>query len=154
MCLTRTAKTVNKLRKEHTASQSSHDKRRHALDMQLLEIEDLRRALSDQADQLHRVEEEKNRAASEKGDMARTVASLEADLRRVKRDAEAFGRDLRQLRAQKDRLEAERRDEAAKAERAQKQAQTQIRLLKDEAKEHREKARSVQEEWKRHVCTS
>ena len=77
--------------------------------MHLLEIEDLRRQLSSQADALHRVEAEKARAALEKGDMARTVATLEADLRRVQRDAEVFGRDLRQLRAQKDRLEAERK---------------------------------------------
>jgi chromosome segregation ATPase len=144
---------VNKLRKEHAASQSSHDKRRHELDLHLLEMEDLRRALSRQTDELHRVEEEKNRAASERGDMARTVTALEADLRRVKRDAEAFGRDLRQLRAQKDRLEAERREETAKAERAQKQAQAQIRVLKEEAKEQREKARVAQDEWKKHVCT-
>lgn len=82
----------------------------------------------------------------------RTIAALEADLRRVKRDAEAFGRDLRQLRAQKDKLEAERKDESAKAERAQKQAQTQIRLLKDEAQEQREKTKAVQVQWQSHVC--
>lgn len=88
----------------------------------------------------------------EKGDLARTVSTLEADLRRVRRDAEAFGKSLRELRSQKDRLEAERRDEGAKAERAQKQTQTQIRLLKEEAKEQREKAKAVQEEWRKHVC--
>lgn len=82
----------------------------------------------------------------------RTIAALEADLRRVKRDAEAFGRDLRQLRAQKDKLEAERKDESSKAERAQKQAQTQIRLLKDEAQEQREKTKAVQVQWQSHVC--
>lgn len=88
----------------------------------------------------------------EKGDLARAVSTLEADLRRVRRDAEAFGKSLRELRSQKDRLEAERRDESAKAERAQKQTQTQIRLLKEEAKEQREKAKAVQEEWRKHVC--
>ncbi|GJE98540.1 PACT-coil-coil domain-containing protein [Phanerochaete sordida] len=147
------SENVNKLRKTHAASQSSHDKRRHTLDQYMLEIEDLRRALSVQADELHRVERETQRAASERGDMARTVSSLEADLRRVRRDAEAFGRDLRELRAQKDKLEGERRDVTAKADRAQKQAQTQIRLLKEEVHDHRERARSVLDEWKRHVCT-
>lgn len=147
------SENVNKLRKNHAASQTSHDKRRHALDLHLLEIEDLRRAMAAQADELHRVEAETQRAASERGDMARTVAALEADLRRVRRDAEAFGRDLRELRAQKDKLEAERRDATAKADRAQKQAQTQIRVLKEEAQEQRERARVALEEWKRHVCS-
>lgn len=115
-------------------------------------MEDLRRALSNQADELHRAEEDKHRAASEQGDMARTVAALETDLHRVRRDAEAFGRDLRELRTQKDRLEAERRDETVRSERAQKQAQTQIRVLKEEVQEQRETARTALEEWKRHVC--
>ena len=46
----------------------------------MLEIEDLRRALSDQASELERVEAEKARMAAEKGDVARSVAALEADL--------------------------------------------------------------------------
>ena len=120
----------------------------------MLEIEDLRRALSTQADELHRAEQEKNRAAMEKGDLARTVSALETDLRRVRRDAEAFGRDLRELRSQKEKLEKDRKEDGAKAERAQKQAQAQIRVLKDEAKGEREKARALQEEWSRHICAS
>ena len=122
--------------------------------MKLLEIEDLRRALSDRAEELERVEAEKARATSEKGDMSRTVAQLEADLRRVRRDAEAFGRDLKALRAQKDALERERKDDRQKADRAQKQSQTEIRLLRDEAHEQKEKALSLQRRIDDHVCAA
>lgn len=145
---------VNKLREEQASSQTSHDNRRHELDLKLLEIEDLRRALADRADDLERAEAEKNRIAHEKTDMTRNVTSLEADLRRVKHDAEAFGRDLKALRAQKDKLESEQKEERSKAERAQKQNQTEIRLLKDEAKEQKEKALALQRRWKDHVCAA
>ena len=40
----------------------------------------------------------------EKNDVARTVAALEGDLKRVKLDAEAFGRDLKLLREEKEKL--------------------------------------------------
>ncbi len=118
--------------------------------MKLLEIEDLRRALSEREDDLERVEAEKQRAANERGDVDRNVAALEADLRRVKREAEAFGRDLKALRVQKERLEAER----TKAERGQKQCQTEIRLLRDEAREQKDKALVLQKRWSDHVCAA
>lgn len=145
---------VNKLREERLSSQSSHDQRRHDLDVKVLEIEDLRRALSDRAEELERVEAEKAKVVSEKSDLNRDVAGLEADLRRVKREAEAFGRDLKALRAQKDRLENERREERSKAERAQKQSQTEIRLLRDEAREHKEKVLVLQNQWSGHACAA
>lgn len=88
--------------------------------------------------------------AAEKGDVARTVTALEADLRRVRRDAEAFGRDLKALRAQKDRMEEER----TKAERAQKQAQAQIRVLREELDGQRERVREAREQWRGHVCAA
>ncbi|TFY56456.1 hypothetical protein EVJ58_g7633 [Rhodofomes roseus] len=143
---------VNQVREEHAASQVSHDERRHQLDLRLLEIDDLKRALSEQASELLRTETERNRIAAEKSDVARSVAALEADLQRVRRDAEMFGRDLKLLRAQKDRLEDERRLEQTKAERAQKQAQTQIRVLKEELDGQKEKARVAAEQLQKHVC--
>lgn len=91
--------------------------------------------------------------ASEKDDVARTVAALEADLRRVKRDAEAFGRDLKLLRNQKDKLESDKKEEISKAERAQKQAQAQIRLLKEEILNQKEKVRAGEDKWRTHVCS-
>lgn len=90
---------------------------------------------------------------SEKDDVARTVAALEADLRRVKRDAEAFGRDLKLLRNQKDKLESDKKEEISKAERAQKQAQAQIRLLKEEILNQKEKVRAGEDKWRTHVCS-
>ncbi|KAI0692519.1 hypothetical protein BC835DRAFT_1508673 [Cytidiella melzeri] len=148
------SKHVSKLREQHATSQTSHDQRRHELDLQLLEIEELRKVLSNQADELQKAEEDKARVVSEKTDMSRTVAALEADLRRVRRDAEAFGRDLKQLRSQKERLEDQRKEDAAKAERVQKQAQTQIRVLKEEAKAEKEKIKAMQDEWGRHECSA
>ncbi|KAJ7043757.1 hypothetical protein C8F04DRAFT_1366949, partial [Mycena alexandri] len=130
----------------------SHDNRRHELDLHLGEIDDLRRALDDQADQLQRTEAEKDRIAAEKSDVARTVAALEADLRRVRRDAEAFGRDLKLLRSEKERLEARQTEEAQRAERTRKQSQTQIRVLTEQLEGQRAKTLRAKEDLKNHVC--
>jgi chromosome segregation ATPase len=143
---------ANKLRGEHAASQSSHNNRRHQLDLHLAEVDDLRRALLNQADELHRAEEEKNHIASQKSDVARNVALLESDLKRVRKDAEAFGHDLKHLRAEKEKWDAKQRDEAAKAERARKQSQTQIRLLNEQLDSQREKVRRIKEDLRNHVC--
>ncbi|KAJ7504249.1 hypothetical protein B0H11DRAFT_2154471 [Mycena galericulata] len=143
---------ANRLRAEYRASQVSHDNRRHELDLQLGEIADLRRALDDQADQLQRTEAEKDHIAAEKSDVARTVAALEADLRRVKRDAEAFGRDLKLLRSEKDRLEAKQKEETTRAERTKKQNQTQIRVLTEQLEGQRAKTLRAKEDLKSHVC--
>ncbi|KAJ6498301.1 hypothetical protein DFH09DRAFT_334683 [Mycena vulgaris] len=143
---------ANRLRAEYRASQVSHDNRRHELDLQLGEIDDVRRALDDQADQLQRAETEKNRIAAEKSDVARNVAALEADLRRVRRDAEAFGRDLKLLRSEKERLEAKQREEATRADRTRKQSQTQIRVLTEELEGQRAKTLRAKEDLRSHVC--
>lgn len=86
--------------------------------------------------------------AMEKTDVARTVAVLESDLRRVKRDAEAFGRDLKALRTEKEKLQEKHRDELAKAERARKQAQTQMRLLNEKLDSQYAKLKTVKEDSK------
>jgi chromosome segregation ATPase len=113
----------------------------------------LRRALSDRADELQRTEEEKARIASEKSDVAQAVAVLEADLRRVKRDAEAFGRDLKTLRAEKEKMETVHKDETSAAERARKQAQAQIRVLNERLEVQQDRAKVVEEQLERHVCS-
>lgn len=89
---------------------------------------------------------------ADRGDVARTVAALEADLKRVKRDAQAFGRDLKLLRAEKEKLEDKRKDGESKAQRARKQAETQIRLLSEQLASQQESARSAREELDSHVC--
>jgi len=147
-------KRASKLRDEHAASQTSHNTRRYQLDLRLVEIDDLRRALSNQADELQRSEEERNRIASQKSDVARTVALLESDLKRVRRDAETFGRDLQHLRAEKERWDAKQTDEALKAERARKQSQAQIRLLNEQLDGQREKAKQAKEDLRNHVCAA
>lgn len=119
-----------------------------------MEIDDLRKALSHQSDELQRSEEEKNRLAAQKTDVSRTVAALEGDLQRVRRDAEAFGRDLKHLRAEKDRWDAKHTEEATKADRARKQSQTQIRLLNEQLDGLREKLQRAKQELDHHVCSS
>jgi len=124
------------------------------LDLHLAEVDELRRALSNQADELHRAEEEKNHITSQKSDVARNVALLESDLKRVRKDAEAFGHDLKHLRAEKEKWDVRQRDEAAKAERARKQSQTQIRLLNEQLDSQRDKVKRIKEDLRNHVCSS
>jgi hypothetical protein len=88
----------------------------------------------------------------EKTDIARTIAALEADLKRVRKDAEIFGRDLKALRAEKERSQDKQKEEVAKAERAKKQAQTQIRLLSEQLSSQKAKAKKAWEELQHHVC--
>ncbi|KAF8075138.1 hypothetical protein FPV67DRAFT_1605655 [Lyophyllum atratum] len=145
---------ADRLRAAYGASSTSHDNRRHQLDLHLLEIDDLRRALSDQAGELQKAEQEKQRISAEKSDVARTVAALESDLKRVKKDAEAFGRDLKLLRAEKEKQEERHKDELSRLERTKKQAQTQIRLLNEQVETQREKTVLAREELKDHVCVA
>ncbi|KAG7445045.1 uncharacterized protein BT62DRAFT_206857 [Guyanagaster necrorhizus] len=144
---------ANRLRDEHAASQISHDNRIQQLDLHMTEIDDLRRALSNQGEELQRVETEKNRISAERSEVSRTVAVLEADLKRVKQDAEAFGRDLKLLRSEKDRAEAKQKDELARAERAKKQAQTQVRLLTEQLDAQKAKVARAKEQMEQHACT-
>ncbi|KAF8553566.1 hypothetical protein OG21DRAFT_1414081, partial [Imleria badia] len=132
---------AHKLRNEYAASQKSHENRRQQLDIHLAEIEELRHALSSQADELQRTEQEKNQMMMEKTDISRTIAALEAELKRVRKDAEIFGRDLKALRAEKER----QREESAKADRARKQAQTQIRLLSEQLENQKAKTKRLQQ---------
>ncbi|CAA7269241.1 unnamed protein product [Cyclocybe aegerita] len=151
---TAVSETANKLRKEYAAHSTSHDNRRHELDLHRLEIDELRRALDDRAGDLQRAEQEKEKVLSEKHNVVRTVAALEADLKRVRRDAEAFGRDLKLLRAEKEKLEAKSKEELSKAERAKKQAQTQIRLLNEQLEMQKDETAKASEQTKRHVCAA
>lgn len=143
---------ANKLLDTEAASRKTHDKHRHQLDLYLGEIEDLRKALSDRSGELHRVEAEKHRIAAERSDVAQTVAALEADLKRVRQNAESFGRDLKDLRVEKERLERKHQEEQSKADRAKKQTQTQIRLLTEQLEGQRAKTLKAREDLDNHVC--
>ncbi len=120
----------------------------------MAEIDELRRALSDQAEELHRTEIEKKRISAERSEVSRTVASLEADLRRVRKDAEAFGRDLKMLRSEKEKAEAKQKDDLAKAQRAKKQSEAQIRLLAEQIEVHKMKAVKFKDQFEKHVCVA
>nr|GAT42451.1 predicted protein [Mycena chlorophos] len=71
-------------------------------------------------DLLQRAEAEKVRLSAEKSDVAKAVASMRAEMARVRREAEALGRDLKHLRSEKERLESKHGEESA---REQSQAQ-------------------------------
>lgn len=114
--------------------------------MQLVEIEDLRRALADQADELQRNEEANNRLGSQKTNMVQTATRLEDDLQRVRQDAESFGRDLERLRAEKVTSDAKHARDNLTAERARKQAQSQIRVLNEQLDQQNERLRKAQDE--------
>lgn len=91
---------------------------------------------------------------AEKNDVAKTIAVLEADLRRVRRDAETFGRDLKALRTEKERAEVKYKAEIAKLERAKKQAQTQLRLMTEEFDAQKGQIAKAREDMRNHVCTT
>lgn len=97
---------------------------------------------------------EKDRISAEKSGIARTVSTLESDLRRVKKDAEAFGRDVKLLRIEKEKLETKHKDELSRIERLKKQTQTQIRLLNEQLENQRAKTSHAREELKSHVCAA
>jgi chromosome segregation ATPase len=151
---TKITEHADRLREEYTASQTSHENRRHQLDLHFHEIEDLRRALSDKADELQAAESEKRRMAAERSDVGRTIAALEADLRRVRKDAEAFGRDLKLLRAEKENTESQQKDEIAKLQRSKKQAQAQIRILTEQLDGQKAKTQRARDELESHICAA
>ncbi|KAF9530371.1 hypothetical protein CPB83DRAFT_850794 [Crepidotus variabilis] len=147
--------TANKLRNKHASMSTSHDNRRHELDMHLHEIDELKKALDDRAASLQRVSKEKEKLSVEKNNVAQTVAALESDLRRVKKDAEAFGRDLKLLRDEKEKLQRKNEEEIAKGERAKKQAQAQIRIITEQLDTEKDRVRvgeQMVDEWRAHVC--
>lgn len=137
------------MRKEYTSSANSHEKRRSELDVRLLEIEDLKRALQKQSTKVQQAEEEKEKIIAEKHDVSKTIAALEADLRRVRRDAESFSRDLRRLKTEKERAEEKYKDEITRLERNKKQSQAQLKLLTDELDQQEREIAGVRD----HVCT-
>jgi myosin protein heavy chain len=113
------AQQMDRLREEQRISQKSHNGRRHALDLQKLEVEELKRALADHADALQATEAAHIRAAAAQArerEQGVVVATLEADLARVRRSAETLGRDLRAERKRREEENA-RRDVERKAER-------------------------------------
>ncbi|VDB90659.1 unnamed protein product [Peniophora sp. CBMAI 1063] len=142
---------LNKLRTENAATQHSLDEKRHALDLRLLDIADLNAALA-----------ARDAASDLAHTRARAVAELESDLSRVRRAAEALGRDLRaersareeEIRARK-AVDGEKRREleearraAERAERARKQVGAEVRVLRERVGVLEGEKRG----WEAHVC--
>lgn len=148
---------MNALRDQLRTARNSHDDRRQELDLHAHEIEDLRHALIDREEELERAEASKIRVTQEKSGFAQTVRELEADLSRVRKDAERFGNDLKALRRERDKLEERKKAEeerARKAERGQTQLRTELRLTKEELEDEKGRSRKVLEERKSHVCSA
>ena len=148
---------MNTLRDQLRTAQKFHDDRRHELDLHVHEIEDLRRALTDRENELERAEASKIRVTQEKSEFARNVRELEADLLRVRKDAERFGNDLKALRKERDRLEEKKRVEeerARKAEGGQNLLKIKLRLLEEELEGEKGRNREALEGWKSHICAA
>ena len=153
--LLKPSQRMNALRDQLRTAQKSHDGRRQELDLHAHEIDDLRRALTDRENELERAEASKIRVAQEKSEFAQTVRELEADLLKVRKDAERFGNDLKALRGERDKLDEKMKAEeekAKKAERGQNQLKSELRLLKEELEGEKGRSRKALEGWKSHVC--
>jgi hypothetical protein len=161
---------MDRLREEQRVSQKSHNGRRHALDLQKLEIEELKKALADHADALQATEAAHIRAAAAQArerEQGVVVATLEADLARVRRSAETLGRDLRAERKRREeenaRRDAERKAERGRARkevedtrgelekvlREKKQAGAELRLLH----ERLDLLEGEKRTWAQHACS-
>jgi hypothetical protein len=159
---------MDKLREEHKASQRSHDSRRHALDLQRIEIEELKKALADQAGVLQASEAAHIRAAAAQArerEQDVVVASLEADLARVRRSAESLGRDLRSERKRREeenaRRDAERKAERSRARREVEDTRKELEVVLRERKQAGAELRLLQEQfegtkrtWDGHKCAA
>jgi hypothetical protein len=85
---------MDRLREEQRVSQKSHNGRRHALNLQKLEIEELKKALTDQGDMLQVTEAAQIRALATQArerEQGVVVATLKANLACVWCSAETLG---------------------------------------------------------------
>ena len=85
------------------------------------------------------------------------MRELEADLLKVRKDAERFGNDLKALRRERDKLEEKKKVEeerARKAENGQGQLKTKLRLLEDELEGEKGRNKKALEGWNSHVCAT
>lgn len=144
-----TSERVEGLRKTLRETQTGHDERRHQLDMQIAEIDDLKRELAWRNEEL----EFERRRGGKDNDPSPMVEALEKEIRRIRTNAEAFGRDLGLLRENNDDLQLRGREEASRAERVQMQLRTQVRLLDEQLEGQRRRIRHLGDELQGHICT-
>src|ERR1700733_3937661 len=82
----------------------------------------------EQAAELQGTEDERKRMVTDRVRVARTIAALEADLHKVRREAEKIRRNVKQLREEHAQLQARSNEDKALTERSQ----AQIRQLSED----------------------
>jgi chromosome segregation ATPase len=155
---------MESLRRELASAQIVHDNRRHQLDLQVTEVDDLKQALDERVAELRnaastndKLSSERDRLRTEKdrlnSERAQLISVLEADMKRVRKDAERFAKDLQDLRVERDALNARRREDKEQAERTNSQAQAQIKTLTEQLESIRRKAGVAERNLTDHVCS-
>lgn len=114
------------------------------LDEQTQKIEELHATLKEQHRAMQRVAGERDRLYAQREGIINDVSSLEADLRRVRVESQAFGRDLERLRQERD--EQKRRAELARETSMSitAEAQETISVLKERLDQARRMIRQVE----------
>lgn len=140
---------VDGLRKTLRETQNGHDERRHQLDIQIAEIDDLKHELAWRDEELA----QERRKSGKDVDLVATIQALEKEIRRIRTDADSFARDMASLRDNNDDLAPRGREEAFRSERVQMQLRTQVRLLDEQLEGQRGRIKQLMDELDGHVCT-
>lgn len=136
------------VRRRLAESQSAHDERRHQLELRVTEIENLRHALFEQASLFTAQEAERKALETHQAEVAQTIVTLEADLLRVRKEAETIKRDVVELKEEREGLRR-RKDEEADTARREKE---KVRKLYEQVVALREMCRKYEEAEISHVC--
>ncbi|KAL5513309.1 hypothetical protein ACEPAH_3707 [Sanghuangporus vaninii] len=136
--LTEASKNANELTSKHAKLQMSYDARRHQLDRQAKEIENLRSALSSQVQILDNARWKNENTQVESTELSSLARKLESELKRIQHEANGFGRDLVHLKAERDQMMARHREEIELHERETNQVRAQLRNLKQQVANRKE----------------
>ncbi|KAG8721405.1 hypothetical protein FRC08_013359 [Ceratobasidium sp. 394] len=135
------------LRQRNANSQNEHEKRQHRLDMQVTEIESLRAMLTEREAGMKDMAAAMHIARGAQSDAEHVVRSLQAELKRVKSEADQLGTDIEQLRSERVGENGRGKD---RQERARVQAQAQMRALNEQLQSAKDAAGQLQARLKDH----
>ncbi|KAG9100904.1 hypothetical protein FRC06_003550 [Ceratobasidium sp. 370] len=135
------------LRQRNANSQSEHEKRQHRLDMQVTEIETLRAILAEREAGMKDMAAAMHIARGAQSDAEHVVRSLQAELKRVKSEADQLGTDIEQLRSERIGESGREKD---RQERARTQARAQMRALNEQLQSAKDAAGQLQARLKDH----
>ncbi|QRW02977.1 centrosomal targeting protein [Ceratobasidium sp. AG-Ba] len=135
------------LRQRNANSQAEHDKRQHRLDMQVTEIEALRALLAEREAGMKDMAAAMHTARGAQSDAERVVRALQAELKRVKTEADQLGTDIEHLKSE--RVEGNDR-EKERQHRARTDAQVQMRALNEQLQSAKDAAAQLQIRLKDH----